>query len=158
MYIANNAQGESHATSMENIVRASHLSVTKNLVNSMGPQLLLQASVYARIGVSHLSWLSSEIFRECYAGRAPFEDFLKNTFRNSQVVCHLSPSYNIDTDKAKLAQQGRYSEVEDHMKQISPEKFRSLKANQYWTFFSGILQMRRQVYRYVGLRESNPLL
>ena len=76
---------------MENIVRASYLNVTKNLVNSMGPQLLLQASVYARIGVSHLSWLSSEVFRECYAGRAPFEDFLKNTFRNSQVVCHLSP-------------------------------------------------------------------
>jgi anaphase-promoting complex subunit 5 len=72
---------------MENIVRASHLNVTKNLASSMGPQLLLQTSLYARIGVSHLSWLSSEIFRECYARRAPFEDFLKSTFRNCQVVC-----------------------------------------------------------------------
>lgn len=36
---------------MENIVRASHLNVTKNLVTSMGPQLLLQTALYARIGI-----------------------------------------------------------------------------------------------------------
>lgn len=34
---------------MENVVRASYLNVTKNLTSSMGPQLLLQTSLYARI-------------------------------------------------------------------------------------------------------------
>ncbi|EHA20060.1 hypothetical protein ASPNIDRAFT_53076 [Aspergillus niger ATCC 1015] len=33
------------------------------------------------------------------------------------------------------------------MNQISPEKLRSLKTYQYWTFFSGILQLQRQIYR-----------
>lgn len=89
--VTNSVQGESLASSMENIVRASHVNVTKNLVSSLGPELLLRMSVYARIGVSHLSWLSSEIFRECYASRAPFEDFLKSTFRNCQVVRYLPP-------------------------------------------------------------------
>ncbi|PLB51673.1 anaphase-promoting complex protein [Aspergillus steynii IBT 23096] len=123
--------GESLAASIENIVRASHLNVTKNLANSMGPQLLLQGALYSRIGVSHLSWLSNEIFRECYATRSPFEDYLKSTFRNCQL----------------LSQQGRYKEVSLLMNQIAPEKLRPLKANQYWTFFSGILQLRHQIYR-----------
>lgn len=95
---------------MENIIRASHLNVTKNLVTSTGPQLLLQTALYARIGtrpthmdffpdqaltptgVTHLSWLSSEIFRECYANKSPFEDYLKSTFRSCQLVCQLFPS------------------------------------------------------------------
>ncbi|KAI9035431.1 putative anaphase-promoting complex subunit Apc5 [Aspergillus affinis] len=122
--------GESLSSSIENIVRASHLNVTKNLVNSMGPQLLLQGALCSRIGVSHLSWLSNEIFRECYAIRSPFEDYLKSTFRSCQL----------------LSQQGRYKEVSTLMNQVAPEKLRPLKANQYWTFFSGLLQLKRQVY------------
>lgn len=43
-------QGESLASAIENIVRASHLNVTKNHVSSMGPQLLLQTSLFSRIG------------------------------------------------------------------------------------------------------------
>ncbi|KAL4894192.1 anaphase-promoting complex subunit 5-domain-containing protein [Aspergillus ambiguus] len=125
--------GESLASCMENIVRASHLNVTKNLLSSMGPQLLLQAALYARIGITHLSWLSSEIFRGCYAGRAPFEDYLKSTFRSCQL----------------LAQQGRYKEVFTLMNEIPAEKLQSLKSNQYWTVFSGMLKLQRQIYRYV---------
>ncbi|OJK00684.1 hypothetical protein ASPACDRAFT_27181 [Aspergillus aculeatus ATCC 16872] len=124
--------GESLAASMENIIRASHLNVTKNLMNSVGPQLLLQASLFGRIaGITHLSWLSSEIFRECYASRAPFEDYLKSTFRSCQL----------------LAQQGRYKDISSRMDQVTPEKLRSLKANQYWTFFTGVLQLKRHIYR-----------
>ncbi|KAK1146630.1 APC5 protein [Aspergillus melleus] len=139
--------GESLSSSIENIVRASHLNVTKNLVNSMGPQLLLQGALYSRIGVSHLSWLSNEIFRECYAARSPFEDYLKSTFRSCQLVRLPSPSPNTFLPRTQLSQQGRYKEVSTLMNQVAPEKLRPLKANQYWTFFSGLLQLKRQVYR-----------
>ncbi|KAL4805464.1 anaphase-promoting complex subunit 5-domain-containing protein [Aspergillus unguis] len=122
--------GESLASAIENIVRASHLNVTKNLLNSMGPQLLLQTALFSRIGVTHLAWLSSEIFRQTYRSSAPFEDYLKSTFRNCQL----------------LAQQGRYSEVSAHMAEMSPERFQSLKTNQYCAFFSGTLQLRRKIY------------
>lgn len=46
----NCCQGESLASAIENMVRASHLNVTKNHVSSMGPQLLLQTSLFSRIG------------------------------------------------------------------------------------------------------------
>ncbi|KAB8236790.1 putative anaphase-promoting complex subunit Apc5 [Aspergillus alliaceus] len=123
--------GESLASSMENIIRASHLNVVKNLANSTGPQLLLQTTLYARIGITHMALLSCETFQECYATKAPFEDFLKSTFRSSQL----------------LAQQGRFKEASARMNQITPDKLRSLKSNQYWTFFSGALQLKRQVNR-----------
>ncbi|KAL4906919.1 hypothetical protein BDW74DRAFT_130146 [Aspergillus multicolor] len=122
--------GESLASAIENIVRASHLNVTKNLMNSMGPQLLLQTALYSRIGTSHLAWLSSETFRHSYRNSAPFEDYLKSTFRSCQL----------------LAQQGRYSEASAQMAEMSPERFRSLKTGQYWAFFSGALQLRRKLY------------
>ncbi|KAL5337549.1 anaphase-promoting complex subunit 5-domain-containing protein [Aspergillus crustosus] len=122
--------GESLASSLENIARASHLNVTKNTLNSNGPQLLLQTALYSRIGVTHLAWLSSEIFRHCYRNNAPFEDYLKCTFRSCQL----------------LAQQGRYSDVSAHMAEMSPERFRSLKTSQYWAFFSGVLQLKRKIY------------
>ncbi|OGM45991.1 anaphase-promoting complex subunit Apc5 [Aspergillus bombycis] len=123
--------GESLASSLENIIRASHLNVAKNLINSTGPQLLLQTALYARIGITHLAWLSSETFQECYASKAPSEDYLKSNFRGSQL----------------LAQQGRFKEASARMNHIGPDKLRSLKANQYWTFFSGVLQLKREVYR-----------
>lgn len=44
-------QGEGLASAFENIVKASYVNVTKNLVNSMGPLLLLQSSLFARIGI-----------------------------------------------------------------------------------------------------------
>ncbi|GAB1205749.1 hypothetical protein APSETT445_004428 [Aspergillus pseudonomiae] len=123
--------GESLASSIENIIRASHLNVAKNLINSTGPQLLLQTALYARIGITHLAWLSSETFQECYASKAPFEDYLKSNFRSSQL----------------LAQQGRFKEASVRMNHIGPDKLRSLKASQYWTFFSGVLQLKREIYR-----------
>ncbi|KAL4997598.1 anaphase-promoting complex subunit Apc5 [Aspergillus recurvatus] len=122
--------GESLASSIENIVRASHLNVTKNLLNSIGPQLLLETALYARIGITHLAWLSTETFRHCYRNSAPFEDHLKSTFRSCQL----------------LAQQGRYSEASAQMTEMSPERFQSLKMGQYWAFFSGALQLRRKIY------------
>ncbi|PWY67510.1 anaphase-promoting complex subunit Apc5 [Aspergillus heteromorphus CBS 117.55] len=123
--------GESLSCSIENIIRASHLNATKNLVNSVGPQLMLQTALYSRIGNTHLAWLNSEIFRECYANKAPFEDYLKSTFRSCQL----------------LAQQGRYTEASARINQIAPEKLSSLKTSQYWIFFSGILQLRHEIYR-----------
>lgn len=46
----NAEQGQSLALALENLARAFHLNVTKHLVTSMGPLLLLQSAVYSRIG------------------------------------------------------------------------------------------------------------
>lgn len=129
----------------ERCIRESVCSLTKTMPCTDPP------------GVSHLSWLSNEIFRECYATRSPFEDYLKSTFRSCQLVRQLSLSMTIYSPQ-QLSQQGRYKEVNTLMNQIAPEKLRPLKANQYWTFFSGILQLKRQINRYASLTSSLPSL
>jgi hypothetical protein len=94
------SQGGSLASVFENIVKASHLNVTKNLTTSMGPQLLFQTLLFSRIGkisgglqtfltvagVTHLALLNCEIFHECYASKSQFEDSLKCTFRSCLLV------------------------------------------------------------------------
>ena len=34
----------------ENITKSSHLNVTKNIINVIGSQMMMQASVFARLG------------------------------------------------------------------------------------------------------------
>lgn len=48
---ADKRQGESLASVFENITKAAHLNVTKNLLTSVGPQLLLQSSLFTRVGM-----------------------------------------------------------------------------------------------------------
>ncbi|KAJ9312285.1 hypothetical protein DTO271D3_7443 [Paecilomyces variotii] len=124
-------RGEGLALAFENIVKASHLNVTKHLKNSMGPLLLLQISLFARIGLTHLSWIQCEVFRECYADNALLEDLLRSIFRSCQI----------------LAQKGCYKEAIARVNEISPEILRSMKANQHWIYLSGILELKRQLHR-----------
>ncbi|KAK2758075.1 anaphase promoting complex subunit 5 [Arachnomyces sp. PD_36] len=123
--------GSSLATAFENIVKASHLNVTKNINNSMGPQLMIQASMYSRIGVMHLAWANGGIFRNCYADQTPIEDYLKITCRSSQL----------------MAQSGDHDNAVALLGSVSPDLLRTLKYQQHWTFFSGLLKLRRQLHR-----------
>ncbi|KAN0069393.1 hypothetical protein V8E54_012408 [Elaphomyces granulatus] len=123
--------GESLSFAFENIVKASHLNVTRSLMSVMGPQLLLQTFLFGRIGVTHLAFLNCEVFRECYSSKAPFEDHLKTTFQSCQL----------------LNQSGRYNQAMSRINEILAEGLRSLKANQYWVCFSGILKLKRQLHR-----------
>jgi hypothetical protein len=34
------------------------------------------------------------------------------------------------------------------MEEVGPEALRTLKYNQYWIYFSGLLKLQRQLYRY----------
>ncbi|KAI2707571.1 hypothetical protein CBS147332_6629 [Penicillium roqueforti] len=124
-------QGESLASIVETFVRASHVNVTKGGSTPTGAYMLLQGAMYARIGATHLAWLNTEIFRECYSEGQPHDDFVKITFRNCQI----------------LAQKGNYKEAFTRMNKIDPEKLRAFRYNNAWTFFSGLLQLRRQICR-----------
>ncbi|KAJ5886432.1 uncharacterized protein N7473_009106 [Penicillium subrubescens] len=124
-------QGESLATIVESFVRASHINVTKGLSNPTGAYILLQSAMYARIGATHLAWLDTEVFRECYMEGHPYEEFVKLTFRNCQI----------------LAQKGNYKEAFARMNKVEPERLRAFKYNNSWTYYSGLLQLRRQINR-----------
>ncbi|KAJ5930671.1 hypothetical protein N7466_006164 [Penicillium verhagenii] len=124
-------QGESLASIVESFVRASHINVTKNLSTPTGAYMALQSAMYARIGATHLAWLNTEIFRECYTEGHPYDDYVKITFRNCQT----------------LAQKGNYKEAFARMNNVEPERLRAIKYNNAWTYYSGLLQLKRQICR-----------
>ncbi|KAJ5965913.1 hypothetical protein N7481_012627 [Penicillium waksmanii] len=124
-------QGESLASIVETFVRASHVNLTKGLSTSTGSHMQLQSIMYARIGATHLSWLDTEVFRECYSEGSPYDDFVKLTFRNCQI----------------LAQKGNYKEAFARMNKVEADRLRAFKYNNSWTYYSGLLQLQRQICR-----------
>ncbi|KAJ5555589.1 hypothetical protein N7535_008024 [Penicillium sp. DV-2018c] len=124
-------QGESLAGIAESFVKASHVNVTKGLVAPTGACMLLHGAMYSRIGATHLAWLNTEVFRECYAERQSNDDSVKITFQNCQI----------------LTQKGNYKEAFSRMNTIDPEQLRTARYSNSWTWYSGLLQLRRQICR-----------
>jgi anaphase-promoting complex subunit 5 len=91
----------------------------------------MKAAVFTRVGLAHLAWSSGETFLECYADDAPAEDLLK-------CRCRMA---------GFLTQNGRYSEASELMEAIPKHVTRVLKYQQYWTFFAGMLRLRRHLHR-----------
>ena len=123
--------GESLATVFENITKASHINVTKAVLNITGPTLLMRAATFSRVGLSHLAWTCGETFLECYSKDAPIEDILK-------CSCRLA---------SLLISQGRYSEANNMMASVPLYILRVLKYNNYHLFYSNLLQLRRLIHR-----------
>lgn len=47
----------------------------------------------------------------------------------------------------QLAQKGNYKEAFARMNKVEPERLRAFKYNNSWTYYSGLLQLRRQINR-----------
>jgi anaphase-promoting complex subunit 5 len=124
-------QGESIAMAFENIAKAAHLNLNKAATNVTGPTLTMKAAVFSRIGLARLAWSSCETFLECYADEAPVEDLLKCRCRMASLLVH----------------KGRYSEATELMEAIPRHVVRVVKYQQYWTFFAGMLRLRRHLHR-----------
>lgn len=124
--------GDNLAGVFECIVKSSHLNVTKGVTNVLGPTLLMKGSVYGRIGLTQLAWLSGETFLECYSDDAPAEDILK-------CKCRLA---------SLLLQKGQYKAATEMMESVPPHVIRVLKYHQYWTFCMGMLKLRRYLHRH----------
>ncbi|RMD44185.1 hypothetical protein DV735_g1004, partial [Chaetothyriales sp. CBS 134920] len=125
-------RGDSLAFVFENIAKASHINVTKATENIGGPALLIRASAFARVGLTHLAWSCSETFLECYAEDAPIEDVLKCRCRMASL----------------LTQQGKDTDAEAMMSDVSPSALAVLKHKNYWMFYSGLLKLRRCIHRH----------
>ena len=96
-----------------------------------GPILIMKAAVFSRVGLARLAWSNCEIFLECHADEAPAEDLLKCRCRMANL----------------LVQKGRYSEATVLMEAVPKHIMRVLKYQQYWTFFAGMLKLRRHLHR-----------
>lgn len=123
--------GESIATAFENIIRSSQLSVTKNMMNNIGAQIMLQSSMWSRLGNNHLAWSYCETFLRGHSASAPFDDILKCTCRTAYI----------------LTQKGKYEEAMSRIESLNSDSLRAHKSNQYWLRFRGILRLKRDLHK-----------
>ncbi|KFY07276.1 hypothetical protein V492_07287 [Pseudogymnoascus sp. VKM F-4246] len=133
--------GESVSGAFENILRSSQLTISKNMMSNVGVQMLLQSSLWSRLGITYLAWSYCESFLHSYCGIAPFDDILKVSCRSAYL----------------LGQNGQFAEARAKLEQLDPNSLRSLKASQYWLIFRGILQLR-QALRGGDLNSAHQLL
>lgn len=122
--------GESVSGAFENILRSSQLTISKNMMSNVGVQMLLQSSLWSRLGITFLAWSYCEGFLQSYSRIAPFDDILKISCRSA----HL------------LGQKGQYAEACAKLEQLEQNSLRSLKARQYWLIFRGILRLRQDLH------------
>ncbi|KAL8763874.1 MAG: hypothetical protein Q9184_000470 [Pyrenodesmia sp. 2 TL-2023] len=125
------SKGDSVSQAFESIVKASHLSITKDTAETNGSQLLMQSSIFERLGIHCQAWIYSELFVQYYTQHAPTIDAL-------QSQC---------TSAHTLARMGRYNAALTRMEEADQETLCSLKYQQIWTANLGILKLRRHLYR-----------
>lgn len=124
-------RGESLAHVFENITKSQHINTVKNLTNCTGPALLMKATLFTRIGQTHMALSCGERFLLCHTADAPLEDVLKATVRQANL----------------LSQMGRLAESAEMLANIPTHILRVLKYQTYHTTVSSALRARRLLHR-----------
>lgn len=123
--------GESVPTAFESILRSSHLNVTKNIHNAMGSQILLQSSLWSRLGMCYLAGGSCELFLAKYRTESPVEDVVKALCREAYI----------------MSMKGRFDDAIDRLDQVDQDCLRTLKVYQYWATYVGLLKLKQAIYK-----------
>ncbi|GKT95185.1 anaphase-promoting complex protein [Colletotrichum tofieldiae] len=124
------ANGESVATSVELMVRSSHLIVERNMKNMFGAQLSIFIALWDRLGLAQLSAMGCEIFLRCHARHSIFDDELKVTSRLA----------------SQLVARGKFDEALQKMEALDGNSLRSWKPSQYWFKYRGIIKLKRDLH------------
>ncbi|CAO1600026.1 APC5 protein [Xanthoria calcicola] len=125
------SNGDNVTQAFESIVKASHLNVTKNITEGYGGLMLMQSSIFDRLGVGCQAWSYCELFLQCYAGQSPSEDVI-------QIQCKSA---------YMLARKGRWEEAISRMDEVDHEALRTLRYQQFWITNLGILKLQRHLHR-----------
>ncbi|KAL8993414.1 MAG: hypothetical protein Q9169_006363 [Polycauliona sp. 2 TL-2023] len=125
------SNGDNVSQAFESIVKASHLNHTKNITEGYGGLMLMQSSIFDRLGVGCQARSYCELFLQCYAGQSPSEDVI-------QIQCKSA---------YMLARKGRWEEAISRMDEVDQEALRTLRYQQFWTTNLGILKLRRHLHR-----------
>lgn len=125
------ASGESVSAAMEHMVRSSQIIVERNLKAMIGAKLSVATTLWDRLGLAYMSSMTCEVFLRCHANNSVFDDKLKAT-------CRLA---------GHLAGRGKYEEAFEKLESLSGNPLRSVKVNQHWHLYRGVLKLRRDIHR-----------
>ncbi|EKG11569.1 hypothetical protein MPH_11062 [Macrophomina phaseolina MS6] len=125
------SNGSSVPRAFEQIYQSAHLNVVHNIRSNIGSQMLMQSSLYSRLGVTELSDAVCDILRECYGSVCPIEDILRS-------ICHSAYI---------LSQAGKYTEAFEMLDSIERTHHRTLKFHQYISNYTALLKAKRALRR-----------
>ncbi|KAK2743394.1 anaphase promoting complex subunit 5 [Myotisia sp. PD_48] len=120
--------GGSIASAFEYLVKAFNVTVTKDRCSSMSPLLILQSSIFGRLGKKF--YITVIKLLQCYSHISPLEDELR-------AICRRSQLYSLN---------GRYTDAVNLMNGVRPEMLQTLKNQQNWSFYMGLLKLRLQLH------------
>ncbi|KAI9163514.1 anaphase-promoting complex protein [Paramyrothecium foliicola] len=123
-------KGDSMAASLAQLVRSSQVILEKNMRNMFGSQLALSSALWDRLGLSHVSTITSVVFQRCHARHSIFDDELKFT-------CRLALAQ---------AERGRYEEAFQTLEILDENSLRSWKPRQYWHKYRSIIRLRKDLH------------
>ena len=123
--------GESIATAFENISKARYLNHTKNVGVAIGQQMVVESSLYFRLGLNYLQWMSGDIYDACYRAESQSQDILDSACR----------------DALRLLRLGRYDDALAALEAIDPEILRVGKHAQTWAATLNFIRLRRALHR-----------
>ncbi|KAK7548388.1 anaphase-promoting complex subunit 5-domain-containing protein [Phyllosticta citricarpa] len=125
------ANGSSIPRSFEHVVQSAHLNIMHDIKSNFAAQLMMQSTLYARLGQTHLSEESDDLLQQCFRPFCPVEEVVHS-------ICGSAFS---------KVQSGLYSEAFEKLQAIDTKDHRNVRMNQYITSYMVLLKARRAIRR-----------
>ncbi|KAF2735130.1 hypothetical protein EJ04DRAFT_220174 [Polyplosphaeria fusca] len=123
------AAGDSIPRAFEYMYQASHLNIRENVGNH-GGQLLLQSTIYSRLGLTELSSAYCDLLLHCYGQICPIEERIRATCRTAFGA----------------AENGRYDQGLQLIESTDFLEQHSLKSRQFLFLSVGIIKLKRATH------------
>ncbi|OMP88746.1 Anaphase-promoting complex subunit 5 [Diplodia seriata] len=125
------SNGSSVPRAFEHIYQSAHLNVVHNIRSNISSQMLMQASLYGRLGATDLSDAVCDILHLCYGNVCPIEDILRSTCHSAYI----------------RSQAGDYAGAFEILDSINQADHRTLKIHQYISNYAALLKAKRALRR-----------
>ncbi|KAH3986954.1 hypothetical protein HBH98_025910 [Parastagonospora nodorum] len=122
--------GDSVSRALEHIYQSSHLNMRENVSNH-GTQMLLQATLFSRLGLPHMANVHCELLLDCYYGSCPVDESIRAIGRRAFT----------------MSSEGRYDEAIATLEAIDANTHKSLKYHQYLVLCTGVIKFKRAIRR-----------
>ncbi|KAH7078559.1 anaphase-promoting complex subunit 5-domain-containing protein [Paraphoma chrysanthemicola] len=126
----NLATGDSIPRAFEHMYQSSHINIKENISN-YGSEMLLQSTIYSRLGLPHMANVHCELLLDCYGSSCPVDEQIRAIGRRAFL----------------LSQAGRYSDAISALEAIDPAVHKSLKYHQYLVLCIGVIKFKRAIRR-----------
>jgi len=113
--------------------QSSHLNI-KESVSNYGSQMLLQSTLYSRLGIPHMANVHCELLLDCYDHCCPVDERIRAVGRLAFI----------------MSQSGRYSDAIATLESIDLSVHKSLKYHQYLVLCIGVIKFKRAIRRYAS--------